>query len=452
MPRIFISYSSKDEPFARRLAADLDQLGGDVAWIDVDDIPAGTKWIDAIQDGLDACEVMILVITPDSMQSANVADEWQYYLDHHKPVIPVLWKSARIHFRLNPIQYVNFHTQDYDTAFAQLYAELRRKHLPLTSLSAHDASVKIPAQPRLKAQDSRSRRVYWAIGAVVAVALIGIAALLLNGGDDHRGNETATPTPTPIPEGISNREVWPQPLIQTFDGVEMVYVPAGCFMMGSREGSGDEQPVHEVCLDAFWLARTEVTNEQYKACVRARACTPPGDRTAYDNPQYANHPVVYVDWDQASAYATWAGGSLPTEAQWEYAARGSEGLDYPWGNEFDGARLNFCDQNCEYSGKDTFYDDGYSQTAPVGSYPSGTSWVGALDMAGNVSEWTRDWMGDYPSAQQQDPTGPTTGTSRVVRGSSWGGLQLPARVWPRSSSDPGAQFNSLGFRCARSAE
>lgn len=137
MARIFISYSRRDEAFARQLAGALSNMGADV-WIDVEDIPAGMKWSSAIQQGLDSGELLILIISPDSMVSQNVEDEWQYYLDHAKPVVPVLLQPAKIHFQLNRLQYIDFHTQAFDIAINQLYAELRRKGLTLNA----------PAQPQ----------------------------------------------------------------------------------------------------------------------------------------------------------------------------------------------------------------------------------------------------------------------------------------------------------------
>jgi hypothetical protein len=186
-----------------------------------------------------------------------------------------------------------------------------------------------------------------------------------------------------------------RPIVREFRGLPVVYVPAGCFMKGSERGHEPEHPVHEVCVDAFWMSQTEITNTQYGDCVKAGQCLLPQDPEFYYSEVSADHPVVNVDWYQSNTYAAWLGGSLLGEAQWEYAARGPEGWTYPWGNEFDGTRLNFCDVNCESSGRDPIYNDGYTTTAPVGTYRTGALWVGALDMAGNVWEWVADWEGKY---------------------------------------------------------
>jgi len=235
----------------------------------------------------------------------------------------------------------------------------------------------------------------------------------------------------------------------------MVYVPGGTFQMGSDEGDpsagGDEFPQHSVTLDGFWIDQMEVTNAQYRQCVEAGACRAPttcnrGEPT-YGEVARADHPVVCVDWSGAAAYCAWAGARLPTEAEWEYVARGPQGLVYPWGGEFDGARLNYCDANCEESWADGAVDDGYADTAPVGSYPGGVSWCGALDMAGNVWEWVADWWGKYPSEAQTNPAGPEMGGYKVLRGGGWSDNQEYVRAANRNYYPPDARFDHVGFRC-----
>ena len=257
------------------------------------------------------------------------------------------------------------------------------------------------------------------------------------------------PTEAPIEEpALSLGDTWTRPA----DQMVMVYVPAGEFEMGnSAEGYDGEQPVHTVALDGFWIDRTEVTNGQYRRCVEAGACDEPGcwDGSLLNDP---DQPVVCVDWYQAQAYCEWAWARLPMEAEWEYAARGSEGRVFPWGDEFDGTRLNYCDANCEQDWADETVDDGYAVTAPVRSYPGGASWCNALDMAGNVWEWVADWYGAYPSGRQVNPTGPSSGESRVLRGGSWDNdlslVRGAMRVWYH----PGDTNSGRGFRCARGSE
>ena len=200
-------------------------------------------------------------------------------------------------------------------------------------------------------------------------------------------------------------DVWINPV----DGAAYVYVPAGAFIMGSAQGSASEQPAHRVDLDAFWIMRTEVTNAQYGRCVDAGVCTAPhSDQWQETRKASPSHPVTYVDWTQAAVYAKWVGGSLPTEAQWEKACRGDDQRTYPWGNQQPSAGLF------------NVQDSGVDGTSSVGSYPSGASPYGVLDMAGNVWEWVADWYDDryYAQSPAENPTGPENGSYRLMRGGS----------------------------------
>jgi formylglycine-generating enzyme required for sulfatase activity len=263
------------------------------------------------------------------------------------------------------------------------------------------------------------------------------------------------------------------------DGMTLVYVPAGEFTMGStyeqssyalalcREygklnsagyctaaSFDNEKPAHVVALDGFWIDRTEVTNGQYQRCVAAGACTPPVDlgsytrASYYGDPAYTNYPVVWVTQQQAADYCAWAGAQLPTEAQWEYAARGPQSLLFPWGNTFDGTRLNYCDASCTAGPNDPRVNDGYPDTAPVGSFPTGVSWCGALDLAGNVREWVADWYGGYPAARQVNPTGPASGTSHIPRGGCWLDTPDNTRGANRGENSTDYTRHKVGFRCA----
>jgi formylglycine-generating enzyme required for sulfatase activity len=233
----------------------------------------------------------------------------------------------------------------------------------------------------------------------------------------------------------------------------MVYVPAGEFEMGSNDPFyNNERPPHRVALDAFWLDQTEVTNAQYRICAEQGSCKQPAAAGSHSRPSYYGdsnydaYPAIHVNWYRAVAYCNWVGGRLPSEEQWEYAARGPESRWFPWGDTPDGTRLNFCDANCTLDHADPSSDDGNAETALVGTYPAGASWCGALDMVGNVWEWVWDWYGYYPSDENPDWLASPM-QDRVIRGGAWDTAGDHARCSFRNWFDPARAHDSIGFRC-----
>jgi formylglycine-generating enzyme required for sulfatase activity len=238
----------------------------------------------------------------------------------------------------------------------------------------------------------------------------------------------------------------------------MVYVPAGEFLMGSEDANADndEAPEHTVYLDAYWIYKHEVTNEQYAKFLNEMGNQSEGGATWLDasdedanihehggqwtaDSGYADHPVVEVTWYGAQAYCEWVGGRLPTEAEWEKAARGEDGNTYPWGEASPNCDL------AQYSGCS-------GDAITVGSLPAGASEYGALDMAGNVWEWVADWYDAdyYKNSPTQNPTGPASGTTRVLRGGSWFSYERVLRASLRLRSSPVGSNLNLGFRCVPS--
>jgi formylglycine-generating enzyme required for sulfatase activity len=226
----------------------------------------------------------------------------------------------------------------------------------------------------------------------------------------------------------------------------LAYVPAGVFEMGASEDDTaalrDERPQHSVNLGAFWIDQTEVTNGQYALCVEDGECRIPYSATSYTrNPyygvsEYVDFPVVFVTWNDARDYCQWAGRRLPTEAEWEKAARGQEDRLYPWGAELDCDLANFRD--C------------LGDTAEAISFPGGASTYGVLNMAGNVWEWVADWyyFAYYDFAPFENPTGPPSGAYRVIRGGSFNDDPIYLRTSSRYWYYPDNARFSVGFRCA----
>ena len=253
--------------------------------------------------------------------------------------------------------------------------------------------------------------------------------------------------------GVSSNDEW-VPVIREFDGIPMALVPAGCFMMGSTDEQIDqyltmmdlpgfyidEQPAHLQCFqEPFWIDVYEVTNGFYGS---------------YGIWQGNDQPRESVTWFEANAYCNARTAHLPTEVEWEYAARGPDNLVYPWGNTFDGNKLNFCDFNCQTPGKDPNYDDGYSTTAPVGSYPEGASWVGALDMAGNVWEWVSTSLQPYPyqadDGREESPEELDTTSTKMLRGGGRLDPDYVVRSANRNERKAHYYDGRFGLRCARS--
>jgi formylglycine-generating enzyme required for sulfatase activity len=347
------------------------------------------------------------------------------------------------------------------------------------------ASTAASEHARSPQQRLRPRRAVLIGGVLASVLAFGAARRLA--GEHGRHAIDATPAASALSDAPAQRRLdapalaaAAAPPIATAPGrcpEAMVPVPAGTFQMGSPEGEGnpDEQPPHAVTLPPYCIDRTEVTAAAYAECAAAGGCSVAPltvNWTNYSPEQVKvfsrwcngkdrpDHPINCVDWDQAAAYCTWKGKRLPTEAEWEYAARGKDGRRYPWGQAAPGAsRLNARGIEVLAMVKRVFKDetqlmyeadDGWRATAPVGSYPEGQSPFGALDMAGNVWEWTADWYGAYSPRAETNPHGPDRGTSRVSRGGGWATFDPnKVRAAGRTWMTPRARDCDLGFRCVR---
>jgi formylglycine-generating enzyme required for sulfatase activity len=508
MSHIFISYNKQDHKYASQLADDLIHRGFDV-WID-DRIDYGDRWWRTIVKAIQDCSAFIVIMTPNSDQSKWVEREVLLADQLHKPPFPILLAGNAF-----PI-YVN--TQWVDLRNRQLppdryYQRLRQVITPKDSTGQYIATPPKPThlKRRIKLNEA------WAIIiAAIITGIFAIAAALIatNNGDNNNTSSsndptatnqiaavfsstpertntdtpqptntldsipsattppeptsTHTPQPTATPSdpaialaenGVSSNAEWEpySPYIQEFNGVEMVLVPAGCFMMGStdeqvdvalqiceendytceRSWFEDEQPAHRQCFDEpFWIDRTEVTRAQYEECVTAGDCTDPPKFT--DSIAYSirdTQPINNVTWFQASDYCRWRGAHLPTELEWEYAARGPNNLIFPWGNDFVTNNVIYVNNS------------GY-EIADSGSRPNGASWVGALDMSGNVWEWVSSL---YQSYEYSAIDGREDMENRIeVRGMRGGsftnGIEL-LRTATRGIDEPFDEGFGRGVRC-----
>jgi serine/threonine protein kinase/formylglycine-generating enzyme required for sulfatase activity len=267
---------------------------------------------------------------------------------------------------------------------------------------------------------------------------------------------TPTPTATFAPTSTTPHDEKVNPK----DNANIIHIPEGDFLMGSDPNHdpyfwGAESPEHQVYLDGYWIYLTEVTTGMYQVCVQEKACPRPENNRSRSRPEYFgnilydDYPVINVSWQAAQSYCQWAGGRLPTEAEWEKAARGTDGRLFPWGNaSLTGNLANFCDTGCPEDEVEYSLDDGFRDTAPVGSFPDGSSPYGLLDMAGNVLEWIHDWYQiGYQDAPQTNPIGPSTGSRHPIRGGSWGSGRAGLRTVARASLKPDNALDNVGFRC-----
>lgn len=440
MGHIFISYNHKDAEYARKLANALRGKGFDI-WIDAA-IEYGSEWPLELQEHLDACEALVVIMTPASYASKWVQNELNRAMRKSKPVFPLLLDGDEPWLSVEATQYTDVRGGKLPSE--DFYQLLASEISPTKSTSASTTRAKPVKSFRLPTNSI-------AIG--VAIVVLGLAAFwggqFLKRAPDPIPTSvpTLTFTPEPTPTAVFTEAAEPtailisQPetvseLVSPRDGMVLIPVPAGPFRMGSNNGSQDERPIHQVTLAEYWIDKTEVTNQMYKVCVQSGACEEPTNLKYYSKD---NYPVVYVNWYNAEAYCEWAGRRLPTEAQWEKAARGSSESILPWEGALDCLHANF--GGCT------------GELKAVGSYPEGISPYGALDMLGNVWEWVYDKFDQdyYVQSPSEDPAGPISGKHHILRGAAWDTTDPKSlRITFRYNRDPNSTGSSYGFRCATS--
>jgi formylglycine-generating enzyme required for sulfatase activity len=271
------------------------------------------------------------------------------------------------------------------------------------------------------------------IGAVATIVATIIGVILTNTLSKPEPAVIVV-TPTSIPSTIID-----------FTSATLQFIPKGEFIMGSESGNSNVRPPHKVYLSDYYIDIHEVTNKQYKECVIDKVCDEPSNENTplrnyyYNDSQYADYPVVWVTWNMAKTFCEWRDAQLPTEAQWEKAARSPDSRSYPWGEEISCKNANFA--GC------------VGDTLVVGLFENGKSVYGVYDMVGNVSEWVADWYSeDYYSQDTQgqfDPLGPGNGDLRVVRGGSWYVKYNGIKIFERIARPPSFVDKDLGFRCVQ---
>jgi iron(II)-dependent oxidoreductase len=387
MAHIFISYSRQDTAVMRRVRDTLRGMGFAV-WTDEGIQPGTASWQQAISSAIEGASCLLLLMSPDSKQSEWVGRELSYAAAHRIQIFSLLLRgddSTSVPFALAGSQYIDIR-QEYEKGIERLALVLPPQTTPVAP-----PPVTIDATP-------------------------------------HIGQ----PAPA-VPVVVARNADW-KPEIKTINGIEMVRVPAGCFKMGSDDYM-DEMPVHDQCFDkAFWIGRYPVTNQQYSEAVSAGVCKP-SNYEANERFNAPEKPVVGISWHDALAFARWKGMRLPTEAEWEYAARGPENWVYPWGNSFVASYV-------------IFRNNSNGQTSEVMGRPQGASWVGAFDMSGNVWEWMSSLYEPYPYVNDDLRENLNRNAPRVLRGGGFIYSEDTLRCSNRYKEIPQRQVNLVGFRCA----
>lgn len=425
IPRIFVSHSHQDDAFTARLVADLRATGADV-WVDTDKITYN-DFVQHISDGLANRDWLVLVQTPDALRSPWVRTEVNAALNmslqgRMRGVIPILAKAcdpADVPTLWSTLQYYDA-THDYNAAVKKLLAVLGLS-TPIVTAPPATPTPSSPATPRARPAAPRS------------------------------------PAPSIPLDRFPPRLADLGFTAHVKDGVAYILPPlcpvlAGPFLIGSDkhrdpQAFDDEQPQHTVTLPAYQIARYPVTVAEYACFVRAGHAAPPQGPYGVDwatQLQHLDHPITCVSWRDAVAYAAWLTQRtsqhwrLPSEAEWEKAARGADGRIYPWGDTFDASCCNT-------------RESGSRTTTPVGRYPTGTSSYDVQDMVGNVWEWTSTLFKPYKYSQSDGREAANSTEDRVLRGGSWNSYARIARAARRYHNWPPSLDADYGFRLAMTA-
>ena len=468
MGHIFISYSHKDIGYAQKLVRALEQEGFS-PWVD-ERLDYGSQWPLELQEHLDTCEAFIVLMTPSSLASEWVQSELSRAKRKNKPIFPLLLEGDETWLSVESTQYVDVRSGNLppEKFYLQLAGVTPRRsaHLPVLETepelsTSEPIAKKAPFSPPLAASQKKPLTIAAMVGGAVLLLIASLVSLprLFSPAPTATSSPTVTmeptktieptlaPTHSPTTSPTLTSTALPTEIVDS-KGLSMVLVPAGKFTMGSETGDPNERPVHQVYLDTFYIDKFEVTNAHYRDCVLADACKAPLQNVSYlrldyyDSSQFDNYPVIFVNWEMAQTYCKWRAARLPTEAEWEKAARGTDKRIYPWGADIDQSRAN--------------YNQFVGDTTAVGSYESGKSFYGVYDMSGNVWEWVADWFQDnyYVASGENavNPQGPQSGQNKGLRGGSFFYRDYYARAANRGWSNPTDVGSGFGFRCAASVK
>ncbi|MEA3351698.1 MAG: SUMF1/EgtB/PvdO family nonheme iron enzyme [Chloroflexota bacterium] len=480
--QVFISYAREDVDFANRLVSDLEKNGINV-WIDRSDILPGDKWRQDVVEGIRSADIFLIVLSSKSVQSKYVKRELHAADKHNKPIVPVCYKKVAIpselEFILSEFHRVTFQHNNYNEKFSEL----------LKACQEHGVH---PRSNHESKETSNTKRAFSYslfaefLGAIILLSIVilgGVAALIYSGFWEQfilpiaapaptitetfsmdvpqtttpslaPATATTIPSSTPSPSSTASATATTIPtLTQASEqipfvdahNVPMMLIPEGLFVMGSDSGNRDEYPAREVYLPTYYIDQYEVTNAQYAECVKDESCPPPHLTNShthyqyYENPIYADYPVIYVKWKSAYDYCRWRDARLPTESEWEKAARGDDERTYPWGENLK--------NDCSLANYWPIGPCG-GDTMKVDSHSRGISPYGVYNMAGNVWEWVSNWYNVYPGG---DPEASSDFglTHRVLRGGSYIDSELNLNTTLRKQFNPLLRGSNIGFRCAR---
>lgn len=476
MTQVFISYSRRDIAFVEQLASNLKTVGLDV-WYDISGLEGGTRWRVEIEKAIQESQFVLVVLSPDSVASEWVEREFLYASNLRKNIIPLYFKQCDLPLYFLNVHFIDVQKKNYEKNFGEILHVLgvksARKELGDRETENLDS--------RVEKRNKIPSKLIWLIVVLASTGFVLIGVLFglpkLFSEPENSTVPTSTVTVGTIQESntseaISNIETSaPGSTEIVQNGTEMVLVPEGNFIMGSENGNDDEKPVHKVFLNSFYIDKYEVTNAQFSeflnsvGAISNRESSPEvndekgnpwiteliGSSISFENgiwtvdDEYLKSlPANGIFWNGAQAYCDWRGARLPTEAEWEKAARGTDGRTYPWGEEL------YCDF-VNYS------DCGFLryEFSPVGSHPKGISPYGVHDMSGNVSEWVSDWYSStyYSESPTSNPQGPFKGEEKVARGAF---LDSPTKspcqyltTTCREKLPEDRLFYTSGFRCAK---